>query len=257
MTVEKIAIISGKGGVGKTTISANLGTVMAHVLGRDVTIIDTDISSSHLGVHMGFHFNPATINSVLKGEHNLEESVYEHDTGVKVVPGALNYEDAKDVDVYDLPELVAPFEDESDVILFDCSPGLDRETSAALRAADKALYISRPSFTSIIDVIRTQSLVDELAKDSIGVVLNMVRGKKYEISHSEIESFTEMDVVGTIPYDDNVEESSAQGTPVTIYDPHCRASRAIEDLAIHLLDEDPSKKRAGIFRKIRETVPGL
>ncbi len=254
---EKIAIISGKGGVGKTTISANLGSVMSHVLDRETTIIDTDISSSHLGVHMGFHQNPATINTVLKGEHDLEESVYEHDTGVKIVPGALNYEDTKDVDVHGLPELASEFEDDADVILFDCSPGLDRETSAAIRAADKALYVARPSFTSIIDVIRTQSLVDELAKESVGVVLNMVRDKKYEVTRDEIESFTEMDVIGIVPYDTNVEKSAAQGTPVTIYDPHCKASRAIEDLAIELLDEDMEKRRSSLFRTLRETVPGL
>ncbi len=257
MDVEKIAIISGKGGVGKTTISANLGSVMAHVLGRDVTIIDTDISSSHLGVHLGFHQNPATINSVLKGEHDLEESVYEHETGVKIVPGALNFEDTKDVDVHGIPKLAAEFEDDTDVLLFDCSPGLDRETSAAIRSADKALYVARPSFTSVIDVIRTQSLVEELAKDSVGVVLNMVRNKKYEVTRNEIESFTEMDVVGTVPYDTNVEKSAAQGTPVTIYDPHCRASRAIEELAITLLDESPDRKRSSVFRTIREAVPRL
>lgn len=257
MTTEKIAVISGKGGVGKTTLSANLGTVMSHVLDRDVTIIDTDISSSHLGVHMGFHFNPATINSALKGEHDIEESVYEHESGVKIVPGALNYDEAKDVDVYGLPDLVERFEDDSDVLLFDCSPGLDRETSAALRAADKAVYVSRPSFTSIIDVIRAQSLVDELGRESMGVVLNMVRGKKYEISTPEIESFTEMDVIGAIPYDTSVEKSAAQGTPVVIFDPHCRASRAMEDLAISLLDESPEKRRDSFFRRVREVVPRL
>jgi septum site-determining protein MinD len=257
MGAEKIAVISGKGGVGKTTISANLGTVMAHVLDRDVTIIDTDISSSHLGVHMGFQQNPATINSALKGEHDISESVYEHETGVDVVPGALNYADAKDVDVYDLPELVATFEDEADVILLDCSPGLDRETSAALRSADKVLYVSRPSFTSIIDVIRAQSLVDDLGRDSVGIILNMVRGENYEVGESEIESFTELPVIGAIPFDTSVEESASQGTPAVVFDPHCPASRAIEDLAIDLLDADIEKRRDTVFRRVREFVPRL
>jgi septum site-determining protein MinD len=257
MAAEKIAIISGKGGVGKTSISANLGSIMSHVLDHEVVVIDTDVSSSHLGIHLGFHYNPATINSVLKGDHDIEEGIYEHDTGVKVVPGALNYDDAKDVDMFDLDQVVEYFEDKADVILLDCSPGLNRDTSAALRASDKALYVSRPSFTSVIDLVRSQSHVAEFGKDSIGVVLNMVKGRDYEMSSSEIEGFTELDVVGEIPYDENLEKSAAQGTPVSVLDPHCKASRAMEDLAIRLLDEDPGQKRGGMFRTMRELLPRL
>lgn len=257
MPPETIALLSGKGGVGKTSISANLGSIMAHVFDKDVVIIDTDVTSSHLGVHMGFHYNPATITSVLKGEHDAEESVYEHDTGVKVVPGALNYDDVKDVDVHDIGEVIETVAEGADYAILDCSPGLDREASAALRASDRALYVSRPSFTSVIDVVRANSLVEQLETPAIGVVLNMVRGKKHEIGHDEIESFTGLSVVGSIPYDDNMEESAAQGTPITIYDPHSPASRAIEDLAVELMDEDPQKKPGGFMRRIRELVPRL
>lgn len=257
MAAETFAFISGKGGVGKTTLAANVGAVMSHVLDYETTIVDTDVSSSHLGIHMGFHSNPATINSVLKGDHSLEEGVYKHDSGVNVVPGALTYDDAKDVDVYKLPEVVEELEEEADVVLLDCSPGLDRETSAAIRAADTVVYVSRPSFTSVMDVIRAQSLVEELETDSVGLVLNMVRGKQYEIAPDEIESFTDLAVIGRVPFDDTLEKAAAQGTPVTMYDPHTTSSRALEELAIHLLDEDPERKRGGFYRRMREILPGL
>lgn len=257
MVAEKIAIISGKGGVGKTMLTANLGSAMSHIFEKEVIIIDTDVSGSHLGINLGFYSNPATINSVMKGEHKAEESVYEHETGLKVVPGALNYDDIKDVDVYDMKEVVENFEDKADVVILDCSPGLDREASAAIRAADKVLYIAKPSFTSVIDVLRTRSLVDELEKESVGVVLNMVKGKKYEIDRSEIESFTDLDVIQKIPHDEAVEKSSNQGAPVVVYDPHSKASRAIEKLTADILNEEPKIKRNGFFRKLRQLLPGL
>lgn len=257
MTAEKIAIISGKGGVGKTVLTANLGSIMSHLLDKEVIIIDTDVSGSHLGLHLGFYSNPATISSVLKGEHSPEESLYEHETGLKVVPGALKYDDIKDVDVYHLDKVLEEFEDNADIILLDCGPGVDRETSAAIRSADKVLYISKPSFASVIDVVRTDSLVDELGKDSIGIVLNMVKGEKHELGPSEIESFTDMEVFGKIPYDSVVEESLSQGTPVSVYDPHSKASRAFEDLAAKLLDEEPVQERRTVFRRLREIIPGL
>lgn len=256
MPPEKIAIISGKGGVGKTSLSANLGSALSHLWDKDVLVIDTDISNSHLGLHLGFHYNPATINTVLSGKHDIEESIYEHETGVKILPGALNYDDAKEVDIYNLEGIMDEFE-HLDVILLDCSPGLNRNTTAALRNADKALYVSKPSFSSVIDVARSKSMVEDLGKDSLGVVLNMVKGRGHEVSRDEIEGFTGLDVIGEIPYDENVEKSSAQGIPVTVFDPHCQASRAIEDLAVEILDLDPDKKRTGFFRKIRETLPYL
>lgn len=257
MSAEKIAIISGKGGVGKTALTANLGSVLSHVFDKEVIIIDTDVSSSHLGIHFGFYSNPATLNTVLKGKHSAEESVYEHETGLKIVPGTLNYDDIRDVDVYDLHKVVEEFEEQADIILLDCSPGVDRETSAAIRSVDKVIYVSKPSFTSVIDVLRAHSLVDELDKESIGIVLNMVKNKKYEIDTEEIESFTDMKVLGKVPHDELVEESTSRGVPITIYDPYAKASRAIEDLAGKLIGEEPKKKRNDIFRKIREFIPGL
>ncbi len=257
MTAEKIAIISGKGGVGKTVITANLGSVMSHVFDEDVIVIDTDVSSSHLGIHFGFYSNPATLNSVLKGNHKPEEGVYEHETGLKIVPGSLNYDDIRDVDVYNMEEVIKEFEDKADVILLDCGPGIDRETSAAIRSADKVLYVSKPSFTSLIDVMRTDSLVDELDKETMGIVLNMVKGKKHEIDSSEVESFTDMKVLAEVPHDNLVEESTSKGVPVSIYNPHAKASRSIEDLAGRLLGKEPEKKKWGIYRKFREFLPGL
>ncbi|MCJ7478717.1 MAG: cell division ATPase MinD [Candidatus Nanohaloarchaeota archaeon QJJ-7] len=257
MAEETIAILSGKGGVGKTSISANLGSILSHVFDKEVVIIDTDVTTSHLGVHMGFHYNPATITSVLQGEHDPEESVYEHETGVKVVPGALNYDEVKEVDVYNIGEIIDTVAEGADYAILDCSPGLDREASAALRASDQALYIARPSFTSVIDVVRTDSLLEDLETPAMGVVLNMVRGKKHEIGHDEVESFTGIDVIGSIPYDDAMEESAAQGTPLAIYEPDSPASRAIEDLAVEIIGGESEKKRSGLVRKIRELFPRL
>jgi len=257
MDSKTIAVISGKGGVGKTTLCANLGTVMAEVLEMDVLMVDTDISSSHLGMHMGLHYNPATVNSVLDEDHGPQESIYEHETGTKVVPGALNYDDVKDVDVHQIESIIEEYRDQADIVLLDCSPGLDRETSAAVRACDSALYVSRPSFTSIVDVMRTQSLVEELGRDSMGIVLNMVKGHSHEISKDDVESFTEMEVRASIPYDTKVEESAAQGAPVTVYEPHTQASRAIERLAIDMAGKDGSYERQGVERRLRELFPGL
>ncbi len=257
MTAEKIAVISGKGGVGKTVLTANLGSVMSHVFDEDVIVVDTDVSSSHLGVHFGFYSNPATLNSVLKGDHSPEESIYEHETGLKIVPGSLNYDDIKDVDVHGLDKVISEFEDKSDIILLDCGPGVDRETSAAIRGSDKVIYVSKPSFTSLIDVMRTDSLVEELEKDSVGIVLNMVKGKKHEVSPSEVESFTGMEVLGEVPHDNRVEESTSKGVPVTVYDPHSKASRSIEKLAADLLDREAPSDRRSFYRRLRKIIPGL
>ena len=83
-----IGILSGKGGVGKTTLTGNLAVELAK-LGKEVYAIDCNISTSHLGMYFGFYDYDITLNDVLRGSHEIEDSIYEHKSGVKIVPGSL------------------------------------------------------------------------------------------------------------------------------------------------------------------------
>jgi len=91
---RSIAISSGKGGTGKTTLTANLGIALANE-GHDVTILDGDLSMANLGIVMGMKNCPVSFLDVISGKHDPEEAVYE-DYGVKVVPTGFRFEDIHD-----------------------------------------------------------------------------------------------------------------------------------------------------------------
>lgn len=73
-----IGVISGKGGVGKTTVVANLGVILASEFKKDVIIVDCNISTSHLALYLGMYYCPITLNQVLKGEAKIEDAMYEY-----------------------------------------------------------------------------------------------------------------------------------------------------------------------------------
>ncbi|MFH8092887.1 MAG: AAA family ATPase, partial [Candidatus Aenigmatarchaeota archaeon] len=146
-----ISIVSGKGGVGKTTLTINLGAVLASEYKTNTTIVDCNISTSHLGLYLGIYYSPITINKVLMGEANIEESIYEHFTGMKIIPASLSLKDLSGVDVFGLKNAIKDLEGKTDIILLDAAPGLGREALSAIRASDEVLFVTTPFIPAVMD----------------------------------------------------------------------------------------------------------
>src|SRR3990167_10592510 len=100
-----IACLGGKGGVGKTTLVANLGTAMAE-LGANVLAVDSNLTTPNLGFHLGVPLYPKTLHDVLKGEASLEETIYAHPSGLKVIPAGISMADLKSTNPKNLGKAV-------------------------------------------------------------------------------------------------------------------------------------------------------
>jgi len=235
--VRIIGIVSGKGGVGKTTVGLNLGASLAHHFKKNVTIVDCNVTTSHLGLYLGMYYCPITLNKVLRGEYTVEEAIQQHHTGLKVIPASLSLTDLEGIDVTEIRNSLRSIFDKNDVILLDASPGLGREAVATLRASDEVLYITNPYIPFAMDIVRNQEIVNEIGVKPLGIILNMVHGKKYEMNKGEIEELTRLPVIAKIPFDRNVHKSLALKVPVVTYKPHTQASREIINLASNLIGE--------------------
>src|SRR3989344_4670562 len=97
-----IGVVSGKGGVGKTTMVANLGTALAK-MGKNVIILDANLTTPSLGLHLGVPLYPVTLHDVLKGRANIKDAIYMHESGVKIIPAGISLRDMRGVDSKDLP----------------------------------------------------------------------------------------------------------------------------------------------------------
>lgn len=243
-----IGVVSGKGGVGKTTLVANLGVALAS-FGKSTTIVDCNITTSHLGFSFGFYYYPVTLNNVLRGEATLLDATYSHSSGVKIVPASLAVDDLIGVEIERL-EHILRFED-VDIVLLDSAPGLGREALSVLNTCNEVIFVTVPYLNAISDIIRCSVVTNQLKIKPLGIVLNMVREDPHELTVSQIEELTKLPVISKIPYDINVQRSLAAGTPILTYKPNSEASIAIMKLAAELIGQ-AYVPRKSIFSRIYE-----
>ena len=247
-----IAIASGKGGVGKTTVALNLGTVLAYYFNKEVILIDCNVTTSHLGMYLGMYYSPVTLNKVLRGEVSMKEAVYDHFGGMKIVPASLSLSDLEGVDVTKLREKINLIADENEIIFLDAAPGLGRESIAALKAADEVLFVTTPYVPAVMDIVRSMEVVNEIGIRPLGIVLNMVEKEKYEMTPQEVEQLTRIPVIASIPFDKNIHKSLVEKLPVIVFKPNSKASKAFMELSMSLVGYSFEKK--SIFSRIADKL---
>ena len=235
--VRIITIASGKGGVGKTTIAANLGVSLQR-LNKSVVVVDCNLTTAHLGLLFGIYYYPATLNDFLRNEVSFGNVLYRHSSGMGIVPASLNLEDLVDIEIGDFRKSLKYAFSDYDFVILDSAPGLGREALISLQAADEILFVATPTIPSMVDVLKCKNLADSLVGGQgptvLGVVVNRVKGKDYEITIEDIRRFTELPIVGVIPEDDSVIESTNRKSLVIAESGGSPASIAIYRIATRI-----------------------
>ena len=233
-----VACMSGKGGVGKTTIVANLGIALART-GKKVVAIDTNVTTPNLGLHLGIPFYPITLHDVLKGSAKISQATYEHESGLKVIPAGLSLRDLSGADPRNLPNVLLELLGDADVILLDVAAGLGREALSAIEAADELILITNPEVTAVTDALKAAKLAQQLGTNLKGVVINRFTGRKHEMKVDDVLSMIgNYNLLAVIPEDINVQKAIANRTPVIQHSPRSTASKEIHWLASKIMDED-------------------
>ncbi|MCD6483097.1 MAG: cell division ATPase MinD [Candidatus Aenigmarchaeota archaeon] len=233
------AITSGKGGVGKTTLTANLATLLSK-LGKDVLAIDGNFTTPNLGLQLGMYLPEYTIHDILAGKADVPKSVYYHPLGFKIIPGSLNIEDMRNVDPERFVDVVKQFD--SDYILVDTAAGLGKEAIYGIEASDKVLLVTTPDTTSLSDAARTERIAYELNKEIVGVVLNMVPKRIENLAIKKASVFLESPVVATLPEDPKVRECNNLKIPMVERYPNSRFSIELKKFAYSLAGYEYSEE---------------
>jgi septum site-determining protein MinD len=234
-----IGVVSGKGGVGKTTLVANLGATLASYHKKRVIIVDCNVTTSHLGLYLGMYYHPVSLNQVLRGEASLDDAIYDYSIpGLKIIPASLSLDELKGVDIAELKYKIKDLFGKADIVFLDSAPGLGKEGMATLRASDELLFITTPFVPHVIDVIKTYQIAKEVGAKPLGIVLNMSGEGRHELSPQDIEKLVELPVISIIPRDKHILRSLATKVPVIDLSPNSPASREIRKLAYTLLGEE-------------------
>ncbi|EST13446.1 septum site-determining protein MinD [Sporolactobacillus laevolacticus] len=239
---EAIVVTSGKGGVGKTTTSANIGTVLA-LQGKKVCLVDTDIGLRNLDVVMGLENRIIyDLVDVAHGRCKLNQALVKDKRFecLSMLPAAQTT-DKMAVNPSEMKKMVDELKADFDYIIIDCPAGIERGFRNAVAGADHAIVVTTPEISSVRDADRIIGLLEQEKQITPPrLIINRIRqhmlkkGEMLEID--EIMNILAIDLLGIVLDDDGVISSSNKGEPVVL-NPSSKASQAYRNIGRRILGE--------------------
>lgn len=231
-----LGVISIKGGVGKTTISASLASDLVNNFKKKVLVVDANYSAPNLGVHMDVMEPKKTIHNVLKGDTKIKSAI-KNSYGVDVIAGDPNYKGQ--INPLKLKKRLEKIKDDYDFIVIDSSPSLNDEVLSTMLASDYLFVVSTPDYPTLSCSIKAAKLAKSRGKPISGIIVNKVRDPNYELNLSDIENSVGIPVIARIPDDKNAVKSLFTRIPMSVFDARSKFSREIRGLSKALnLDEE-------------------
>ena len=238
---EVIVITSGKGGVGKTTTTANVGTGLAQ-LNKKVVMIDTDIGLRNLDVVMGLE-NRIVYNlvDVIEGKCRLKQALIKDKKYPELclLPSAQT-RDKDAVTPEQMVELIDELRKEFDYILLDCPAGIEQGFKNAIAGADRALVVTTPEVSAIRDADRIIGLLEANDIHKIDLVINRIRMDMVErgdmLSKDDVLDILAVDLIGIVPDDENIVISTNQGEPLV--GSNTPAGKAYQNICNRVMGKD-------------------
>ena len=228
-----ITITSGKGGTGKTTTAINLGVAL-HSLGEDVIVVDANLTTPNIGLHLGAPIVPISLNHILLGKADLQDAIYEHESGAKIMPSSLSVRELDKVRFGKLSDVAKKLKKEANYILLDSAAGLGEEAVAAISAGDEVIIVTNPEMPSVTDALKTIKVAESLDKDVKGVIITRYTGDKSEMPLSHIKDLLEVPILGIVPDDKRVKEALSLKNALVYTHPRSKAARAYKKIAAKL-----------------------
>jgi septum site-determining protein MinD len=225
-----IVINSGKGGVGKTTTAINLGASL-NKLDKEVIIVDANLNTPNVGLQLGAPIVPVTLNHVLKGKADVEDAVYEHASGTKIVPSSLSVKELTKFNTKKLPGVMKALGALCDYVIVDSAAGFGEEVIAVLGASDEIIIVTNPEMPAVTDALKAVKVARQMGKEVKGVVVTRHRDANYEMPLSAIKSMLEAQIIGVVPEDKAVKEALNLRDAVAHTHPRSKVSRKYHEIA--------------------------
>jgi len=251
--VRVIAITSGKGGVGKTNLSVNLGIALAQ-MGRRVALLDADMGLANVDILLGLspEFN---LSHVLKGEKTLEEIMLTGPAGLKVIPASSGVQKMSELSNIEQAGVIRAFSEidrNLDVLIVDTAAGISSSVVNFARACQEVIVVVCDEPTSLTDAYAYMKLLNrDYGLSKFHIVTNMVESiQQGQQLFTKLTKVTDkyLDVslsyVGGVPFDEFLRKSVQKQTPVVEAFPRSKAALAIRNLALKI-DGWPIKIQAG------------
>jgi septum site-determining protein MinD len=258
---RSIVVTAGKGGVGKTTVTANLGASLAK-LGKSVVVMDMDIGLRNLDVVMGLE-NRVVYNvmDIIEGRCKINQALVrdKHLENLFLLP-ASQIHNKDDVDIDKVVDIVTTLEGSFDYILLDSPAGIEKGFESSVAPAKEALIVATPDVSSVRDADRVVGIIESKGIFSISLIVNRydqsLVSKKKMLDFDSIVDILGIDAIGVIPEDKNIIETTNRGEILVNYLPGSPAAkefaliaRRIEGETIPIKFEESKGFLGNLFRR--------
>jgi septum site-determining protein MinD len=242
--MRTISIVSGKGGVGKTTTAINLAAYL-NALGQNVLLIDANINTPDVGLSLSAPVVPISLQHVLSGKNNPEEAIYVHKSGTKIMPSSLSLA----ADIKNLEKVTKKLKENFDFIIIDSAAGLGEDVLASIKAADECLIVTNPELPAITGAMKTIKLAEKMKKQILGILITR---KTKNFSLKSVKAMLDYPVIGIIPEDNKVREALDEKETLLSH-PRSNAAKGYEKMALKLLYAEDLEEK-GFFEKIADKI---
>ena len=209
-----IAIMSPKGGVGKTFIASTLGICLAK-LGYHTLIIDTNVYAANLSIYLGLTHTPTTFNEMLKFNLPPENAIYKFNSSLDILPATTK------VEIEDLSFGLKTFRNflfkisnKYDYVILDTEPGFTKNNEVIMNTADKILLVATPDIPTLMTTHKMLLLLRKLNASDISLIINKALNEYYELKDQEIKEIMGIKIATKIPFDKNVIKAVSLRTPL-------------------------------------------
>jgi septum site-determining protein MinD len=258
MPGKVVTVTSGKGGVGKTTATANIGAALA-LNGKKVVCVDADIGLRNLDVVLGLENRIVyDLVDVVEGRCRLRQAMIrdKHLNDLYLIPAAQT-RDKSAVSPSDMVRLCDELRPDYDWIMIDSPAGIERGFRNAIAPADIVLVITNPEVSAVRDADRIIGLIEAEEKGPARLVINRIKPEMVKrgdmLSADDVLELLAVELIGLIPEDEHVVMSTNQGSPLSL-NGKSKAGEAFRNIARRLDGEDvpflPMEDNDGIFKRV-------
>lgn len=245
--MKTIAITSGKGGTGKTTIAINLCLALTKY-GRQVILADGNFNSPNVGLMLGSTNFDDTIFHAIDDDRNLAEIVYRHQSGLKIIPGDISLEKIHKKDLEKFQEKMKDLENYAESVFVDTDSSFLHDNVKFLKNLTDIILVVTPDLLSVSETLKLLKLLKnkENKPNIIGVIVNMHNNQDFDMDLKNIQTILDEKIIGIIPYHKSIKQSLKLKFPVLYSHPESKTSVAFEKIACNLIGEkyvDPNTNK--------------
>ena len=259
---KTIVVTSGKGGVGKTTTTANLGTALA-LRDKRVVVIDTDIGLRNLDVVMGLENRIVyDLIDIIEETCKLNQAMIKdkHSKEMYLIPAAQT-RDKTAIQSEQLRDLCEKLKKDFDYVIIDCPAGIEQGFRNAVAAADNAIVVTTPEVSAVRDADRVIGLIEAAELPTPDLIINRVRPKMVNngdmLNKDDVLNLLAVRILGMVPDDDQIIVSTNRGMPV-VHNPKSWSGEAFRRIAARMDGEDMPfldlDEKRGVFSRLKRFI---